>query len=253
MSPAKPTSAPASPLHPAAPSPSKTHYFVTASLRPCAWPQKCDPLFSRACALFSIHNSTHPSCFVKAAHSLPKTPGGGVGLSGQIPNTPLTPIESYSFARITPKPNGILLFQHDPRAWGPLTSSIENPLEQSSAPSSKIKRGVLNLQNAPSTLHLPSAAERFSLENKPAAQLERTRIVRRAGVGVELRTPERIHVAREIRVIENVKRFPAQLEILAFGEMEGFAERGIQGGESRQPQLRPLVPSCSRSTLPERP
>src|SRR5271154_3877528 len=49
----------------------------------------------------------------------------------------LTPTESYSFARITPKPNGILLFQYDPRAWGPLTSSIENPLEQSSAPSSK--------------------------------------------------------------------------------------------------------------------
>ena len=135
MSPARPFSAPTSPLHAAPPAPPKTHQFVTASLRSCAPTQKHDPLFSTACALFLIRNSAYPPCFVNTAHSLSKTPGGSIGISNQflgfsrsILLTPtesvsfrritVTSIESYSFARITPKPNGILLFHHDPRGWG---------------------------------------------------------------------------------------------------------------------------------------
>src|SRR5271168_1676659 len=138
MSPAKPLSAPTSPLRPTPkPSPSNPDRPVTTSLRPCARPQKRDPLFSIACALFLIRNSVHPLYFVRPAHSLPKTPGGGVGVASQIPNhiptITVTPIESYSFARIAPKPNGILLFHHDPGGWGTLDSTIQNPRKLPSA------------------------------------------------------------------------------------------------------------------------
>src|SRR5271167_3435054 len=119
MSLAKPISAPASPLHPTLPPPSKTHYFVTASSRSCAPTQKRDPLFSTACTLFLIRNSAYPFRFVRTAHPLPKTPEGTLGPSYQIPSVPLTPIESYSFTQITPKRNGILLFQHNPRGEYP--------------------------------------------------------------------------------------------------------------------------------------
>src|SRR5271165_6060003 len=131
MSPAKPISAATSPLLPATPSPFKPRYFITASLHSCAPPQKRDPFFSTACALFLIRNSVYPFRFVKTANSLPKAAGGRVGLSNQIPAalvTPtesisftritLNPIESYSFTRFTPKPNGILLFQNDSGGGG---------------------------------------------------------------------------------------------------------------------------------------
>src|SRR5271154_3183725 len=150
MSSVKPISAPTSPLHPTTPSPPKPRDLVTRSLRSCARPQNRDPLFSTACALFLIHNYPDPLCFVIAAHSLPKTPGGSIGISGQIPSevhrVPLTPtesvsskrltlnpIESYSFARIAPKPNGILLFQNDPGGGGTLLDTIQVPLEQAQA------------------------------------------------------------------------------------------------------------------------
>ena len=97
---------------------SPDHCSRSSVLRSCVLTQKHDPLFSTACALFSIHNFAHPFYFVTAAHSLPKTPGGGVDRSNQTPLVPVTPIESYSFARIAPKPNGILLFHHDPRGRG---------------------------------------------------------------------------------------------------------------------------------------
>src|SRR5271165_5398395 len=47
--------------------------------------QNRDPLFSIACALFSIHNFVYPHYFLSPAHSLPKTPGGGIGISNQTP------------------------------------------------------------------------------------------------------------------------------------------------------------------------
>src|SRR5271154_162105 len=151
MSSVKPISAPTSPLHPTTPSPPKPRDLVTRSLRSCARPQNRDPLFSTACALFLIHNYPDPLCFVIAAHSLPKTPGGSIGISGQIPSevhrVPLTPtesvsskrltlnpIESYSFTRITPKPNGILLFQNDAGGWGTIATTIQVPVEQTPAP-----------------------------------------------------------------------------------------------------------------------
>src|SRR5271165_6496818 len=142
MSPAKLISSPTLPLHPAVPSPSKTHCFVTSLPNSSISIQKHAPLFSTACALFLIRNSVYSSCFVEPAHSLPKTPGGRVGLSNQIPGeipnihlTPtksvsftritLNPIESYSFARFAPKPNGILLFHHEPRGWGSSGSILQ--------------------------------------------------------------------------------------------------------------------------------
>jgi hypothetical protein len=140
MSPAEPISAPTSPIYSAPiPSPSNPHRPIPTSFHPCALTQKRDPLFSTACALFLIRNFVYPSCFVSVAHSLPKTPGGSIGISNQflgfsrsILLTPtesvsfrritVTSIESYSFARIIPKPNGILLFQHDPRGGGTSTA-----------------------------------------------------------------------------------------------------------------------------------
>src|SRR5271168_2133806 len=62
------------------------------------------------------------------------------------------------------------------------------------------------------------------LENKPAAQLERARIRCCARVGVELRASDVIDVPGEIRVIQEVEGFPAQLEVLAFGKLEGLTE-----------------------------
>jgi len=44
-------------------------------------------------------------------------------------------------------------------------------------------------------------SEWVKLENKPATQLERARIRCRTGVGIELRTPERVYVTGKIRVI----------------------------------------------------
>jgi len=78
-----------------------------------------DPLFSIDCALSVIRSFVYPHYFVAIAHSLPKTPGGWCdrGLFNQIL---VTPIESYSFTRIAPKPNGILLFHQDPGGGGAL-------------------------------------------------------------------------------------------------------------------------------------
>jgi len=147
MSPAKPTSAPTSSLHLAAPLPSNPHRSVTSSPHSSIAIQKRAPLFSTACALSLIRNSAYLFRFVRAAHSLPKTPGSTVALSNSLASVPLTPaesisfvritlspIESYSFVRIAPKPNGILLFQNDPRGWGTSVSTIQVPLEQASAP-----------------------------------------------------------------------------------------------------------------------
>src|SRR5271156_347437 len=118
MSPARPIAAPTSTLHhtpkPSSPNP---HRPVPISLHSCAPPQRRDPFFSALYALFSIRNSAYPSYFVSTTDSLPKTPGGG-SKSGLLHELLLTPTESYSFARATPKPNGILLFQDHPRGWG---------------------------------------------------------------------------------------------------------------------------------------
>src|SRR5277367_4005417 len=67
------------------------HYFVAPLAHPCVSTQKRDALFSTACGLFLIRNFVYPSCFVSAAHSLPKTPGGTHGRSCQKPlgNRPL--------------------------------------------------------------------------------------------------------------------------------------------------------------------
>jgi hypothetical protein len=47
------------------------------SPRPITTPQSLKRLFSIAYTLFLIHNVVHPLYFLTAAHSLPKTPGGG--------------------------------------------------------------------------------------------------------------------------------------------------------------------------------
>ena len=47
-------------------------YFLTS------WHTR--PLFSTTYTLFSIRNSSHLFCFVETAHSLRKTPGGGVSV-----------------------------------------------------------------------------------------------------------------------------------------------------------------------------
>ena len=81
-------------------------------------------------------------------------------------------------------------------------------------------KGALNSQSALENPRLRPAGEWFTLENKPATQLERSRICRRAGVGVELRAPKSVYVTRKVRMIQEVKRLPAQLEVLAFGKLE---------------------------------
>jgi hypothetical protein len=116
------------PCHIRSASHSSQHGFLTSLSRTSVLTQKLDPVFSIACALFSIHNFAHPFYFVIAAHSLPKTPGGRVRSSNRIPPVLVTSIESYSFTRITPKPNGILLFQHDPGGGGLISTSLsQNP------------------------------------------------------------------------------------------------------------------------------
>src|SRR5271165_3518038 len=128
MSPAKPLPTPTSPpsRRPISPTPpphfrrSFPHYFVTSSPRSSALPQNRSPLFSIPYTLFSIHNSAHPLYFLKPAHSLPKTPGGSIGISNQffglssvslatplesaLPQTqtspPATPIESTRFLTV---------------------------------------------------------------------------------------------------------------------------------------------------------
>src|SRR5271168_5381744 len=50
----------------------------------------------------------------------------------------VTLTESYSFARITPKPNGILLFQDDPRGY-PRTTLVTKP-SHSQSPSALTTR-----------------------------------------------------------------------------------------------------------------
>src|SRR5277367_868756 len=94
MSPAKPISAPASPLHPTTLSPPNTHYVVTSLLRSCISTPKRDPLFSTACALFLIRNSVYPLYFVRPAHSLPKTPGGRGSNGLRISHSHVTAMES---------------------------------------------------------------------------------------------------------------------------------------------------------------
>src|ERR1700690_599288 len=44
----------------------------------CILPRRCDPFFSIPYTLFLIPNFPQLYCFVRAAHSLAKTPGGGV-------------------------------------------------------------------------------------------------------------------------------------------------------------------------------
>src|SRR5271169_1563086 len=115
---AQPIAAPASTLHPAPkPSSPNPHRPVPTSLHSCAPTQERAPFFSAPYALFSIRNSAYPSYFVSTTNSLPKTPGGG-SKSGLLHHLLVTPTESYSFARATTKPNGILLFQDGPRGWG---------------------------------------------------------------------------------------------------------------------------------------
>src|SRR5271168_4120921 len=82
--------------------PSHFDFFVTSLLRGSIPIQNRDPLFSTACALVLFRNPAYPSCFVKPAHSLPKTPGGTPHLSSQNPIVPLTPIESKRSTRIAP-------------------------------------------------------------------------------------------------------------------------------------------------------
>src|SRR5271165_4382154 len=109
MSPAKPLPTSTSPPshHPISPTPlpqfrsSFPHSFVTSSPPSSALPQNSAPLFSTPYTLFSIHNSAHPFSFVNTAHSLPKTPGGSIGLANQIfsdrrpsKDYPVTPLGS---------------------------------------------------------------------------------------------------------------------------------------------------------------
>src|SRR5271165_1836628 len=154
MSPAKPLPTPNPPptRRPISPTPppqfrtSFLHHFVASSIHSSALPQDRAPLFSTPYTLFSIHNSAHPFSFVNTAHSLPKTPGGSIGLANQIfsdrrpskdyPVTPLgsalpqtqtslpaTPIESapfftvvHIFAKSTPvTPASTTLTKHTPR------------------------------------------------------------------------------------------------------------------------------------------
>src|SRR5271165_3347311 len=97
MSPAKSLPTPTSPLAThaisAAP-PSVARYFATSLLRSSVLPKDRDPLFSMPYTLFSIYNFSHPLYFLSPAHSLPKTPGGGV--STFLRNSPglVTPLES---------------------------------------------------------------------------------------------------------------------------------------------------------------
>src|SRR5271165_6577313 len=66
-------------------------------------PQNRDPLFSMACALFSISILLYLFYFLHVAHSLPKTPGVGVGMLSPTDRSafrPLTPMKSKRFTRI---------------------------------------------------------------------------------------------------------------------------------------------------------
>src|SRR5271165_633957 len=92
MSPAKPlptsTSPPSHhPISPPPPPPFPSSFppsFLPSSPPPSALPPNSAPLFSTPYTLFSIHNSAHPFSFVNTAHSLPKTPGGSIGIANQI-------------------------------------------------------------------------------------------------------------------------------------------------------------------------
>jgi len=77
-----------------------------------------DPLFSIACTLFSIHNSSHPYYFLSHAHSLPKTPGGGRQQPSRIGISSITPIKSKRFAKIAPKSNRMQTFYDTPQGVG---------------------------------------------------------------------------------------------------------------------------------------
>src|SRR5271165_7694133 len=123
MSPAKPTPTQTLPTTRHRMSPalaqfrnSLPHYFITSLPRSFASLENCDPLFSMPYTLFSIYNFSHPLYFLSPAHSLPKTPGGGVStllrnspglvtpLESALPQTPTlpyaTPIESTPFSGV---------------------------------------------------------------------------------------------------------------------------------------------------------
>src|SRR5271166_5016695 len=85
MSPAKPLPIPTPPparrpiSSPRYLTTSLPHYFAVLPRH-----KNRDPFFSTACTLFSIQNSAHPLSFLNPTHSLPKTPGGSIGISNQI-------------------------------------------------------------------------------------------------------------------------------------------------------------------------
>src|SRR5271165_219009 len=104
---AKPTSSETCPLHSSLIS---LPFF-------CAFTQRPVSLFSTPCTLFLNHNLLYPSYFLKSAHSLPKTPGGSIGISNQVLEPPLTPIKSKYFIGVPSNPFRMLLFRK--RGGGP--------------------------------------------------------------------------------------------------------------------------------------
>src|SRR5271156_1767684 len=96
--------------------------IVTHALSPNG--AKRSPFFPIACTLFSIQNIVHPICFVDAAHSLAKTPGGrGSHLSSsQAFRFPPNPTESCSFTAVNANRETLAANQHPPSARRPKTT-----------------------------------------------------------------------------------------------------------------------------------
>src|SRR5271165_4053787 len=168
MSPAKSLPTPTSPLAThaisAAP-PSVARYFATSLLRSSVLPKDRDPLFSMPYTLFSIYNFSHPLYFLSPAHSLPKTPGGGVStflrnspglvtpLESALPQEQtchfVTPIESTHFsqlpsfcAKLAPvTPASTTLTEHTPN--NPIRMNTSAKRHRASCPNYQLKQFVL--------------------------------------------------------------------------------------------------------------
>ena len=76
-----------------------------------------------------------------------------------------------------------------------------------------------------------------ALESKPRAELHLTSIRRRARISVEQRASELILIPGKVGVIQNVERFPADLQPLVLGETNALAHRCVEVGQSIESQM----------------
>src|SRR5271168_3310100 len=101
------------------------------------WPVKL--AFHSAILPFHLPSATSCPCFIP---SLPRyIITSSFVCSGPCGQRVVNSTESYSFARFTPKPNRILLFQDDPRGY-PRTTPVTKPShsQSPSAPTTHTKR-----------------------------------------------------------------------------------------------------------------